>query len=398
MISTPAIFPAEFGTPAVGAVPSGKVSAQGNALFQYFLGLELLDPQVAQNAFLEGKPRVEEQSADGDLAAAQNPLMNLFLPLQMEQAPALPKQTVSEQPVLLEPLSLPIGLVTQRGESKLAIPTLETPSGEALVASGSMSQEELSQKTNEPLKEDSFVTEMKTSEKSIQSSAISHKEKGVDRVDSPVEIAQVSEALPEKEILPSEEKSEHKSNVDGYLLSALVNGPEHPEAVRTENHGMEPAGSGHRMSVQELFNRVDALVQQGGGKMSIALNPPELGEVLVEVSARGNKISVEMTSKHDFARAVLETGLNDLRQSLHAQDLIVSKMEVNLASPEDLASWNHQRFNHLADQQSQSQRQGDSQETFGGERRVLGGVREVSLWDVGRRNVTKRAGGIDLHI
>jgi len=84
-------------------------------------------------------------------------------------------------------------------------------------------------------------------------------------------------------------------------------------------------------TVNELFQKVETMFHQGGGKMTVHLSPPELGQVQIQVSSRGKRVEIEMKSDNDFAKSVLESKLGDLRQTLQSQDLVLSKMEVHVS-------------------------------------------------------------------
>jgi flagellar hook-length control protein FliK len=72
------------------------------------------------------------------------------------------------------------------------------------------------------------------------------------------------------------------------------------------------------------------MVHHGGGKMTVTLSPAHLGQVEIQVTTRGKKVEIEMKSQSDLAKSVIESRLSDLKQSLHGQDLHLSKVEVQV--------------------------------------------------------------------
>jgi flagellar hook-length control protein FliK len=64
--------------------------------------------------------------------------------------------------------------------------------------------------------------------------------------------------------------------------------------------------------------------------MTVALNPPDLGQVEIHVTTRGKNVEVSMKSENDFAKSAIESSLGDLRSSMEAQDLNLTKMEVHV--------------------------------------------------------------------
>lgn len=126
---------------------------------------------------------------------------------------------------------------------------------------------------------------------------------------------------------------------------------------------IQEGGSG--TSVPEMFEGVKSMIHQGGGRMTVHLSPPELGDVQIQVTARGKRVEIEMTSDNDMAKSIIESKLGDLKQSMQSQDLILSKMEVNVSH--ESSAFGESSFSNLSNgsgfQQSQqgsgnNQRQG----------------------------------------
>lgn len=84
------------------------------------------------------------------------------------------------------------------------------------------------------------------------------------------------------------------------------------------------------VSVPEVFQKVDSLVHEGGGKMTLSLTPPELGQVEIQVVTKGKNVEIKVKSESDFAKTAIENQLGDLQQSLQNQDLNLSKIEVQV--------------------------------------------------------------------
>ena len=63
------------------------------------------------------------------------------------------------------------------------------------------------------------------------------------------------------------------------------------------------------------------MVHHGNGKMTVSLNPPDLGQVEIHVTTRGKNVEISMKSEHDFAKSAIESSLGDLKASMEAQDL-----------------------------------------------------------------------------
>ncbi|NBT59134.1 flagellar hook-length control protein FliK, partial [bacterium] len=87
--------------------------------------------------------------------------------------------------------------------------------------------------------------------------------------------------------------------------------------------------------VPEVFHKVESMVHQGGGKMTLVLTPPELGQVEIHVSTKGKNVEVSVKSDNDFAKMAIESQVADLQQSLQSQDLNLSKIEVQVSREMD---------------------------------------------------------------
>ncbi len=79
----------------------------------------------------------------------------------------------------------------------------------------------------------------------------------------------------------------------------------------------------------EVIKGAQSLAHQGGGKMVVSLHPPQLGELQISVTARGKKVEIEISPDNAVTKSLLESSLNQLKQSIQTQDLIVSRIEVN---------------------------------------------------------------------
>jgi len=126
------------------------------------------------------------------------------------------------------------------------------------------------------------------------------------------------------------DEDDKKARLDGSVSLASLQhnaAPSPKEWVSAPNAKAEVVPT----TVPEVFNKVESLVHHGGGKMTVSLNPPDLGQVEIHVKARGNKVEIEMKSESSHAKTLIESHMNDLKNSIESQDLVVSKMEVNVA-------------------------------------------------------------------
>ncbi len=121
-------------------------------------------------------------------------------------------------------------------------------------------------------------------------------------------------------------------------------------------------------SVPEMFSKVESMVHNGGGKMTITLNPPSLGHVEVQVTTKGKNVEIQMKSSNDFAKAAIESHVAELKSSMQSQDLVLQKLDVHV---------NHDLGRNFSGAEfSQSQQGGNPyQQNQSGFREFQGGAR-----------------------
>ncbi|MBM4317103.1 MAG: flagellar hook-length control protein FliK [Deltaproteobacteria bacterium] len=136
--------------------------------------------------------------------------------------------------------------------------------------------------------------------------------------------------LSSKHNLKTEDKSKgHYQELNS--LTAFALGVDSKSQVDTsELRQGESQGPVVRATLPELFEKVQGMVQHGNGKMTVALNPPDLGQVEIHVTTRGKNVEVSMKSENDFAKSAIESSLGDLRSSMEAQELNLTKLEVHV--------------------------------------------------------------------
>ncbi len=145
----------------------------------------------------------------------------------------------------------------------------------------------------------------------------------------------LSEGLKHNELSSKEhQKTEGKSkghhldpnSLNNLAMSVDGKSPTNPSV----SSGVESQGQSVRMTVPQLFEKVQGMVHHGNGKMTVSLNPPDLGQVEIHVTTRGKNVEISMKSENDFAKSAIESSLNDLKSSMEAQDLNLTKMEVQV--------------------------------------------------------------------
>ncbi len=89
--------------------------------------------------------------------------------------------------------------------------------------------------------------------------------------------------------------------------------------------------------------------------MTVSLTPADLGKIEIEVSTKGKRVEISMISENHATKAMLESGLGQLKEALASQDLQLSKSDVRLSTSLN-QEWN--QFNQST--QFSDQRQNNS--------------------------------------
>lgn len=147
--------------------------------------------------------------------------------------------------------------------------------------------------------------------------------------------ASLSDALKHSELSSKDNlKTEGRSkghHFDPNSMNAYALGVDSKSQAKASDLGqVESKGQVTRATLPELFEKVQSMVHHGNGKMTVALNPPDLGQVEIHVTTKGKNVEISMKSDNDFAKSAIEGSLNDLKASMEAQDLNLTKLEVQV--------------------------------------------------------------------
>lgn len=131
----------------------------------------------------------------------------------------------------------------------------------------------------------------------------------------------------------------------------------------------QPAASELRddANIARISRGLQSAVNQRGGNVTLRLDPPELGQVRIEMAVRDGVVNARITASTDSVRRLLTDQLGHLRQALDRQGLTIDRLEVQTASNQG-SNWNssqdesqdgRSRGQHDSSQQrSQRQREG----------------------------------------
>ena len=184
-----------------------------------------------------------------------------------------------------------------------------------------------------------------------------------------------------------------KKHLDTGSLSGLVSesGGERLEVSNFE--GVKPAETGtvHSKVMPQVMPKVQDLVNEGGGKVTVLLDPPEMGKLTIEVTTRGKHVELAIHADNDKTRAALEGGMADLQIAMQNVDLQLTHTEVHSTQQSSASSM---QFG-----ESQSGREhsssGEGSRSFGRQERQ---VESRSLFTETPVTRTRSAGRLDVRV
>ncbi len=145
---------------------------------------------------------------------------------------------------------------------------------------------------------------------------------GTMQVAQPVAAAETAKSA--VEIKPSTEKKQDARPETQAAASATLAANSTTQAAETistktiEKGGVTPINTRAVEVVQQIMNQMNARIQQGGpASMRLQLNPKELGAIDVQMVTGAQGVSVTFFAEQASTSRLLETQMNQLRQSLN---------------------------------------------------------------------------------
>lgn len=86
------------------------------------------------------------------------------------------------------------------------------------------------------------------------------------------------------------------------------------------------------IGVNDLVDKAQIMVHEGGGEMKVTLSPEGLGEVAMRVSVNEGKVQVQMITESDEAKRLIERQLGELKGQLNNNQLQVDTIKIDTAS------------------------------------------------------------------
>ena len=100
---------------------------------------------------------------------------------------------------------------------------------------------------------------------------------------------------------------------------------------------------------------MNALASQKGGSLTMRLDPPSLGQVMIKMSVSNGVVHAELHASNSAGRVVMERGLETLRASLESRGLSVERLSVQAATGSSESQGTRSESNTQGDGQQQAE-------------------------------------------
>lgn len=119
-------------------------------------------------------------------------------------------------------------------------------------------------------------------------------------------------------------------------------------------------------NIQQIMNQAQILMKEGGGEVKVEMSPEGMGSIQLKLQVLDGKVQLQMNTETKEAKKLIESSLNDLKQSLAAHQLSMDLVKVDVvhqASSSQSAQNNlqDQMQNQMQNMMNQQQRDGTKQ-------------------------------------
>lgn len=115
------------------------------------------------------------------------------------------------------------------------------------------------------------------------------------------------------------------ANEDGYgknINSQITKNATSPNVIASPQERTE--------NLSKITNAAESLAGKGGGEMKVILTPEGMGTIQLKVKMQDGKLQVEMKAENRDSQRLIESSLNELKQSLSAHRLSVDSVKVDV--------------------------------------------------------------------
>ncbi len=116
------------------------------------------------------------------------------------------------------------------------------------------------------------------------------------------------------------------------LINESFSGGEHRPNISVSNVSATLNGSdiNPQILIQQIVKAARKKLPNGLGRVKIRLHPPHLGRLYMDVLVKDNKVHVILQTQNDNVRHILQSNMEQLKDALHSQGLIVNNINVSV--------------------------------------------------------------------
>jgi hypothetical protein len=134
------------------------------------------------------------------------------------------------------------------------------------------------------------------------------------------------------------------------LINESFSGEKHQNNISHVNNVSANVNEGDikpRILIKQIVEGAEKKLSNGLGRVKIALNPPHLGKLHMDIVLNNNKVQVILQVENDKVRNVLQLNVEQLKNSLHSQGLTVDNVNVFLQEKSDNTNYEFRPNGHL---------------------------------------------------
>ncbi len=110
-------------------------------------------------------------------------------------------------------------------------------------------------------------------------------------------------------------------------------------AVNASGGGLANTEKVHNVSPDKIIGQITGEIKEAaandGGRMKIALNPPDLGKLEMDVTVRNGKVEVTLVADNKDVQQILNANIDRLKDNLQNQGLTIDRCDVSMQDKQE---------------------------------------------------------------
>ncbi len=119
--------------------------------------------------------------------------------------------------------------------------------------------------------------------------------------------------------------AQHAGQSHGEFKNNILNST----SLAQESTALQKLEDHSEKNIQEVMNKAQFLVKQGGGEMTVQMSPDGLGEVQLKVILQDGKVNIQMQTQDKAVKKMIEDSLSELKSGLAAHRLSVEHVKID---------------------------------------------------------------------